>query len=289
MGERIQKVLARSGLGSRRAVEQWIADGTVKVNGRPAEVGHAVERDDRISISGREYRVTGERPRRSRWLRYHKPQGRVSTRSDPEGRPTVFEVLPRLPEGRGRWVSLGRLDVNTAGLMLFTDDGDMANALTHPSAGIEREYAVRVHGRVDEAILQQLTEGVELEDGPGRFARIVDIGGEGSNHWYHVILHEGRRNEVRRLWEAVGCRVARLTRVRFGPVTLPRSLRSDRFEDLPPEELRALLAMLPAPNRPGREEELRLEPWQGRRSPPGNRKKAARTRRKASSPRRRRS
>jgi|GEM_PF-516496 len=276
VGERIQKVLARAGIGSRRAVEEWIGAGRVRVNGKTVEAGHALEADDHVTIDGRRYRVVGERRRPARWLRYHKPIGRVSTRDDPEGRPTVFDVLPKLAEGRGRWVSLGRLDVTTTGLMLFTDDGDLANALTHPSAGIEREYAVRVRGAVDDAILQRLLDGVELDDGPARFARIVDVGGEGTNHWYHVVLHEGRRNEVRRLWEAVGCQVARLTRVRFGPVTLPRHLRADRFEDLPAEEVRALLDALPPERRPGRGQELRLEPWQGRRKPPPAKGRAGR-------------
>jgi len=275
VGERIQKVLSRAGLGSRRSVEAWIGAGRIRVNGKVVEPGHAIEADDHVTVDGRRYRVVGGRRAAARWLRYHKPVGRVSTRDDPEGRPTVFDVLPKLREGRGRWVSLGRLDVTTTGLMLFTDDGELANALTHPSAGIEREYAVRVHGPVDPATLQRLLDGVELDDGPARFARITDAGGEGSNHWYHVVLHEGRRNEVRRLWEAVGCQVARLTRVRFGPVTLPRALRADRFEDLPAADLQALLAALPAEKRPGRGEVLRLEPWQGRSSPPGSKQKVA--------------
>ncbi len=274
MSERIQKVLAHAGLGSRRALEQAISEGRVSVNGEVIGPGRAVAPDDQVRFDGRRYTVVAERPRPARWLRYHKPVGRVSTRRDPEGRPTVFDVLPRLPEGRGRWVALGRLDVTTTGLMLFTDDGELANALTHPRAGIEREYAVRVRGAVDEATLEQLRTGIELADGPARFSSIVDAGGEGSNHWYHVVLHEGRRNEVRRLWEAVGCQVARLTRVRFGPITLPRRLRADRFESLPKEEIRALLDSLPSDLRPTRGPVLRLEPWQGKRTPG----KAARSR-----------
>ena len=267
VSERIQKVLAHAGVGSRRAVERAIADGQVRVNGKVIGTGHAVTADDQVVYAGRRYRVVAERRRPAKWLRYHKPVGRVSTRHDPEGRPTVFDVLPRLPEGRGRWVSLGRLDVTTTGLMLFTDDGELANALTRPSAGIEREYAVRVRGPVDAATLERLQAGIELDDGPARFTSIVDAGGEGSNHWYHVVLHEGRRNEVRRLWEAVGCQVARLTRVRFGPVGLPRHLRADRFEDLPAAEVRSLLAALPQSQQPDARPVLRLEPWQGRRTP----------------------
>jgi len=232
VSERVQKVLARAGVGSRRSVERWIADGEVRINGRRAEVGAAISAGDRVEVRGRRYWVVVDDRPRPRWLCYHKPAGRVTTRRDPEGRPTVFEQLPNVPEGKGRWVSLGRLDVATTGLMLFTDDGAAANALTHPSAGIEREYAVRVRGTVDDATLERLTEGIELEDGQAGFDRVVPVGGEGSNRWYHVVVREGRRNEVRRLWEAVGCQVARLSRVRFGPIELPRRLRAGRFEDL---------------------------------------------------------
>lgn len=261
MSERIHKVLARAGLGSRRAVERLLTDGAIRVNGEVAVVGAALERNDRVQVEGRHYRVVMRAQRRARWLRYHKPEGQVSTRSDPEGRPTVFDPLPRLPEAGGRWVSLGRLDVNTTGLMLFTDDGALANALTHPSAGIEREYAVRVRGPVAAETLERLTTGVLLDDGEAKFDRIVDAGGQGSNHWYHVILHEGRRNEVRRIWEAVGCQVARLTRVRFGPITLPRHIRPGRFEDLPAEEVRALQELAGVSGGTG---ELALEPESSR-------------------------
>lgn len=265
MSERIQKVLARAGIGSRRVVEAWVAEGRVRVNGAVATAGLAVAHDDRIVVDGRHYQVVTARKRPARWLRYHKPAGEVSTRDDPEKRPTVFDRLPRLREGGGRWVSLGRLDINTTGLMLFTDDGAVANALTHPSREIEREYAVRVHGPVEPETLQRLTRGIELDDGPARFDRIIDVGGEGRNHWYRVVLHEGRRNEVRRLWEAVGCQVARLTRVRFGPVTLPRHLRRGRFEDLTEAEVRALAALA------GDSDEgdvLTLMPFRGRRAAP---------------------
>ena len=268
MAERIQKVLARAGIGSRRALERWIAEGRVRLNGETAATGAAVSENDRVEVDGRAYHVVARRRRPPRWLRYHKPEGQVSTREDPEGRPTVFQQLPRLRTGR--WVSLGRLDLNTTGLMLFTDDGEAVNALTHPSAGIEREYAVRVRGAVDAETLARLTEGILLDDGEARFDRVTDAGGQGVNHWYHVVLHEGRRNEVRRIWEAVGCQVARLTRVRFGPVVLPRHLRAGRFEDLPEEEA-ALLNELAG--RAGGAAELALEPVQGRR---GQKKTAAR-------------
>jgi len=261
LSERIHKVLARAGLGSRRAVERLLADGAIRVNGEVAAVGTALDRNDRVQVQGRYYRVVTRPAGRARWLRYHKPEGQVSTRSDPEGRPTVFDPLPRLREADGRWVSLGRLDVNTSGLMLFTDDGALANALTHPSAGIEREYAVRVRGPLDDETLERLTTGVLLDDGEAKFDRIMDAGGQGANHWYHVILHEGRRNEVRRIWEAVGCQVARLTRVRFGPITLPRHIRPGRFEDLPAEDVRALQDLAGVGAGSG---ELALEPESSR-------------------------
>lgn len=273
VSERIHKVLARAGLGSRRAVEAWIAEGRIRVNGAIATAGLAVACDDRVVVDGRHYRVVTAPKRPARWLRYHKPAGEVSTRDDPDNRPTVFDRLPRLREGGGRWLSLGRLDINTTGLMLFTDDGALVNALTHPSREIEREYAVRVHGAVEPETLQRLTRGIELDDGPARFDRIVDLGGEGRNHWYRVVLHEGRRNEVRRLWEAVGCRVARLTRVRFGPVTLPRHLRRGHFEDLAETEVRALTAL--ADDR-GEAEALTLMPFRGRRTAPRPKKRRRR-------------
>jgi len=264
VSERIHKVLARAGLGSRRAVERWITERQVRVNGNVVEPGAAVDLDDRVTVRGRRYRVVAPQRRAPRWLRYHKPEGQVTTRHDPEGRPTVFEALPRMPAGAGRWISLGRLDVNTTGLMLFTDDGDLAHALTHPSTQVEREYAVRVRGSVTPETLERLTAGILLDDGEARFDRVTDGGGQGANHWYHVILHEGRRNEVRRIWEAVGCQVARLTRIRFGPVTLPRHLRAGRFEDLPPAEADALTRLAGGAQRA---EGLGLEPDAGRKGP----------------------
>lgn len=261
MSERIQKVLARAGVGSRRAIERWITEGGVRVNGEAAHLGAAVSAGDRVEVRGRRYWVIVERSDGPRWLRYNKPAGRVTTRNDPEGRRTVFEQLPNVAEGRGRWVSLGRLDIATTGLMLFTDDGSAAHALTHPSAGIEREYAVRVRGPISDEGLQRLSNGVLLEDGEARFERISDAGGEGSNHWYHVVVREGRQNEVRRLWEAVGCQVARLTRVRFGPIALPRRLRRGRFEDLTRPEVDALNRLAGVESG---ERSLGLEPFKSR-------------------------
>lgn len=274
MSERIHKVLARAGLGSRRAVERWVAARQVRVNGQIAGAGAALENGDRVQVRGRKFRVVERTTRPARWLRYHKPEGLLTTRHDPEGRPTVFDELPRLGAGRGRWVSLGRLDMNTTGLMLFTDDGDLANSLTHPSAEVEREYAVRVRGAIEPATLERLARGVALDDGEARFDRITDAGGQGANHWYHVVLREGRRNEVRRMWEAVGAQVSRLTRVRFGPVHLPRHLRAGHFEDLPTAEVRALTALVPAANGDAGGE-LALEPETG-----GNRAGGGKARRR---------
>ncbi len=253
--EKLQKVLARAGLGSRRALESWIRDGRVRVNGRVAELGQRVGDTDRIEVDGRPL------PRREetsvpRILMYNKPQGEICTRDDPEGRPTCFDRLPRLPNGR--WISVGRLDFNTAGLLLFTSDGELANKLMHPSSSLDREYAVRVHGAVDEDTLQRLKDGVLLEDGPARFTDIQLYGGDGANRWYHVVVMEGRNREVRRLWESQGLEVSRLKRVRFGPLVMPSTLISGRWLDLRGEEIQAIyrLVGLKAPQIPGRKGKL---------------------------------
>ena len=236
--ERIQKVLARAGVGSRREVERWIEEGLIRVNGYPATIGQAVSPTDRIHVRGQ---LIGQRrlsaaPRRV--ILYHKPVGELVARRDPEGRPTVFAALP--PLSSGRWVAVGRLDINTSGLLILTNDGELANRLMHPSSEMEREYAVRVFGQPDAGVLKTLKQGVQLDDGPARFERIEDAGGEGTNHWYHVVLREGRNREVRRLWESQGFRVSRLSRVRFGQVRLPRRLRRGQWEELPVRETRAL-------------------------------------------------
>ncbi len=257
MDEKLQKVLARFGLGSRRLMEEWIAAGRVVVNGQSAKLGDRVTAQDKIAVDGEALRIPSWVRPRLRVLRYHKPAGELTTRNDPEGRPTVFDRLPRL---RGsRWIAVGRLDYNTEGLLLLTNDGDLANALMHPRAGIEREYAVRVMGAVSPEQQTSLLRGVALEDGEARFVTLQEAGGEGLNRWYHVTLAEGRNREVRRLFEAVGLTVSRLIRVRYGVVEMPRLLKTGYFDELPDEEREALLASVqwvnpatPPPDKAGR-------------------------------------
>ncbi len=239
MSEKLQKVLARAGLGSRREIERWIEQGRVSIDGEGAKLGDRVDPRQIIRVDGNvvpRARITPGR----RVLAYHKPVGEVCTRSDPQGRPTVFDHLPRLHSGR--WVAVGRLDINTAGLLLLTTDGELANRLMHPSQEIEREYAVRVLGKVSDTMLRRLKTGVEMVDGTSRFDSIRVVGVEGTNTWYHVTLKEGRKREVRRLWEAVDARVSRLIRIRYGPVILPRSLRPRHWEELDRPAIAALLA-----------------------------------------------
>ncbi len=229
-GEKLQKVLARAGIGSRREMERWIDEGRVSVDGITASRGDRVRTDQLIRVDGRPLSAGLTVGARRRILLYHKPDGEICTVSDPQGRPTIFDHLPALRNGR--WIAVGRLDINTQGLILLTTDGELANRLMHPSSGIEREYAVRVLGKVQADTLQRLCDGIELDDGVARFDTITDAGGEGANHWYHVTLKEGRNREVRRLWEAAGLKVSRLIRVRYGSVTLPRGLRTGRWEDM---------------------------------------------------------
>ncbi|MFQ5995078.1 MAG: 23S rRNA pseudouridine(2605) synthase RluB [Acidiferrobacterales bacterium] len=229
MSEKLQKVLARAGVGSRREVERWIEQGRVTVDSRCAKLGDRVEDRHTVRIDGRPVTRSAARPRR-RVLLYNKPEGELCTRSDPRSRPTVFEHLPRVRIGR--WVAVGRLDINTSGLLLFTTDGELANQLMHPSSELERQYAVRVLGEIDKTALQRLTTGVRLDGALARFDVVTETGGEGVNRWYHVTLREGRNREVRRLWEAVGARVSRLIRIRFGPITLPRGLRTGHWVEL---------------------------------------------------------
>lgn len=248
-GERLQKVLAAAGLGSRREIETWISAGRVAVNGRTALLGQRVLPTDLVSLDGRPLRLQAAAASPIRVLVYNKPEGEICSRRDPDGRPSVFDNLPRL---RGaRWVLVGRLDLNTAGLLLATDSGELANRLMHPGSRIEREYMVRVNGEVEPAVLERLRRGVELEDGPAAFDEVQARGGEGRNRWFAVVLREGRNREVRRLWESQGCIVSRLKRVRFGPVHLGPRDRRGAYRELDAAEVTALCACvgLEAPPR----------------------------------------
>ncbi len=239
--EKLQKVLARAGCGSRRQMEQAIADGRVTVNELTASLGDRVTAQDRISLDGQP--VSTEAPRRV--LLYNKPEGEVCTRDDQQGRPTVFDRLP--PAGQGRWISVGRLDINTSGLLLLTTDGELANRLMHPSSQIEREYAVRVLGKVTPDMVQRMHEGVELDDGVARFTDIQEYGGAGANVWFHVVIMEGRNREVRRLWESQGVQVSRLKRVRYANVFLESDLRMGQWKDLDQATVDTLAAQVDLP------------------------------------------
>lgn len=228
--ERIQKLLARAGVGSRREIEGWMEAGRLLVNGQPVAPGQKASVEDRFELDGKRLEVSGAAEVMRRVLIYNKPEGEVTTRKDPEGRPTVFDRLPRLKEHR--WISIGRLDINTTGLVLFTTDGELANRLMHPSNQIDREYAVRIFGEVDDAMIERLLQGVLLEDGMAKFTDISPAGGSGMNRWFHVTLLEGRNREVRRLWESQGVRVSRLKRVRYGPIFLPSRLTVGKWEEL---------------------------------------------------------
>lgn len=236
--EKLQKVLARSGLGSRREMERFIEQGHVFVNGEPARLGDRIKEGDEVEIDGRPVRIVFPSQAPCRVLIYNKPLGEVCTRHDPEGRATVFDKLPPLKQGR--WIIVGRLDINTSGLLLFTTDGELANRLMHPSANIDREYAARVLGEVDEAMLERLKQGVLLEDGMAKFSDVQFFDGEGANKWYHCVVMEGRNREVRRLWESQGVQVNRLKRVRFGPVFLPSDVKVGTWRELETREINIL-------------------------------------------------
>src|SRR5690606_2912667 len=226
-------VLARAGIGSRREMEKLIGANRVTVNGKIAHVGDRVSDRDRILVDGHPVAMKSARERRARVLIYNKPEGEICSVSDPEGRPTVFERLPKL---RGeRWISVGRLDFNTSGLLLFTTDGELANALMHPSANIDREYLCRVLGEVEDEMLERLRNGVVLDDGIARFTDITEGGSseEAANRWFYVCLMEGRNREVRRLWESQNVKVSRLKRVRYGPVFLPARLKQGQWQEMP--------------------------------------------------------
>jgi 23S rRNA pseudouridine2605 synthase len=247
--QRLHKLLALAGLGSRREMETLIESGRVTINGKPAQVGAGVVPSDVVRVDSRPVRLSFE-PELPQVLLYHKPEGEIVSQDDPEKRATVFDKLPRVKHGK--WVAIGRLDINTSGLLIFTTSGDLANRFMHPRYEVEREYAVRIFGELTEGQMLQLTQGIELEDGPANFDSIQPQGCEGSNHWYQVVLREGRNREVRRLFEAFQLQVSRLMRVRFGPLNLPSRLKRGMMMTLEPKEVIKLLewAGLPVPTGP---------------------------------------
>lgn len=271
--EKLHKALARLGLGSRRQMEAVIREGRVSVNGQIANIGDRVKAGDDIRVDGRLLRYSAEREKRRRVLMYYKPEGEICSAHDPEGRPTVFERLP--PLTHDRWVMVGRLDINSTGLLLFTNDGELAHRLMHPSNQIEREYAVRVLGEVTPEIARNLTTGVELEDGMAQFDSLTEKGGDGINKWYQVQLKEGRNREVRRLFESQGLKVSRLLRTRYGTVSLPRELRTGRYLELDRSEIDRLANSVGLRPRQGtglygiakrRQERQQQKPLKARRS-----------------------
>ena len=257
--ERLHKVLAQAGLGSRRALEERIAQGLVKVNGEVAQTGQSVSSGDRIDIDGKTF-VASALTEPSSVLIYNKPEGEVTTREDPEGRPTIFDALPRLKGAR--WIAVGRLDINTTGLLLLTTDGELANALMHPSNAIEREYVCRIHGEVPDNVVDRLARGVALDDGPAKFDKIERIGSSDSHAWFQVVVAEGRNREVRRLWESQGYQVSRLKRVRYGDITLPRLLKRGHAAEMEQEKVEKLRQQFNLENNPP---VLTLQPVIGQR------------------------
>jgi len=239
--EKLQKVLARTGMGSRREMERLIETGEVAINGQTAKLGDRVSINDRVTVHGRLVKLVAEEEVPRRVIMYSKPEGELCTRHDPQGRRTVFDRLPKL-KGE-RWISIGRLDINTSGLLLFTTDGELANRLMHPSQQIEREYAVRVMGDVKPEHVKAMVEGVMLEDGMANFTDVQEFGGEGINTWFHVVIMEGRNREVRRLWESQGLTVSRLKRVRYGSIFLDKRARAGEWIELTQQEIDQLSEM----------------------------------------------
>jgi 23S rRNA pseudouridine2605 synthase len=236
--EKLHKLLAAAGVGSRRDMESMIESGRVSINGEPAKVGDRVRPSDIVKVNGRVIKLPWKN-QVPRVLIYHKPEGEIVSREDPEGRPSVFANLP--PVRNGRWISVGRLDFNTEGLLIFTTSGELAERLSHPRYEVEREYAVRLLGSLDKEKMDALVQGIQLDDGTANFESIVPAGGEGVNQWYRVVIREGRNREVRRMMEAVGMTVSRLIRVRFGPVALPPRLKRGMREEMPEDEVHSVM------------------------------------------------
>ncbi|MGH8505824.1 MAG: pseudouridine synthase [Stenotrophobium sp.] len=254
MSERIQKVLATAGVASRRHIEQWIAEGRITVNGKPATPGQKIEVADRVRVDGKAVRLT-HKDEPARVLLFRKRVGELVTRDDPEGRKTVFRKLPELASGR--WIAVGRLDINTSGLLLLTNSGELARRLTHPSFEISRTYAVRVLGEINDEVIQRLKTGVKLDDGTAKFETLEpgeNEDGEGANQWYHVTLREGRNREVRRLFESQRLQVSRLIRTSYGPIELGRGIKTGSYREATPVEVKSLLQAvgMEAPAKPAR-------------------------------------
>lgn len=235
--ERLQKLIATAGYGSRRWAERLIEQGRIEVNNKTANIGDKARISDKVKIDGRLIDLARYKEDETRVIMLNKQAGFVCSNKDEQGRKSVYDLLPK----QSRWVMVGRLDINTSGLLLFTNNGDLANKLMHPSSQIDREYAVRVFGRVDDEDLQKLTQGIELEDGFAKFHKLTIGGGDGANRWYKAVLKEGKKREVRRLWEAVGFRVSRLIRVRFGEIRLPENLKANQVDYLKPGQVKLLL------------------------------------------------
>jgi len=237
MSDRIQKLIANAGYGSRRWAERLIEQGRISINNQEAKLGDKAMISDKVTIDGRLIDLSRYAEEETKVLILNKQAGVICSNKDEEGRQSVFEFLP----DNTRWVMVGRLDLNTSGLLLFTNNGDLANKLMHPSSEIDREYAVRVLGKVEDEHIKKLTNGIELEDGFAKFYRVTLGGGEGANRWYHVVVREGRKREVRRLWEALDFKVSRLIRTRFSDIRLPEKLRANQSEYLKPKQVQALL------------------------------------------------
>ncbi len=237
MAERIQKLIATAGYGSRRWAERLIEQGRIEINNKAAQIGDKCEITDKVKIDGRSVDLERYQEEETKVLILNKQAGVICSNKDDEGRKSVYSLLPK----ESRWVMVGRLDLNTSGLLLFTNNGDLANKLMHPSSQIDREYAVRVLGQVESEDIKQLTTGIELEDGFAKFNRVTIGGGEGANRWYKVVLKEGRKREVRRLWESLGFKVSRLIRIRFGEIRMPENLRANEYDYLKPGQVKLLL------------------------------------------------
>jgi len=271
LSEKLQKILAHAGYGSRREIETWISDGRITVNGKRAKLGDRAETSDRVLVDGKVTYLANRSNDPIKALIYHKPEGQICSRKDPKGRPTIFENLPGIPNGR--WVSVGRLDINTSGLILLTNNGELANKLMHPSTGLEREYLVRIRGEASVETIQALTRtGVEIDGSPARFDTVVkaDMSEEGTNHWYRVVIREGRYREVRRMWDAVGHTVSRLKRIRYGTIKLNRDVKRGQHAKIAPKQLEKLVKSV------GIEEQFAAQLYSSRGAAQANKKTSGR-------------